>query len=87
MSPDPWPAKLPMRARPSPTRRATRVSWRASSGMSVHDDPDAAPASLRWHAARVEQPADGHARDAELAEPAEVGEHEDAEGPDAVDHP
>ena len=44
MSPLPWWATEPTRPSPSPTRRATRSSWRASSGMSVstmpmHDPP------------------------------------------------
>ncbi len=34
-SPEPLPAKLPMRPRPSAARRAMRFSWCGSSGASV----------------------------------------------------
>ena len=39
MSPLPWWATEPILPSPNPTRRATRSSWRASSGMSVNTMP------------------------------------------------
>ena len=89
MSPEPWPATLPTRASPSPTRRATRVSWRASSGMSVATTPMQLPASLATGGQLrfvVERRADRAAGDAQLAAAAEVGEHQHADRAEAVEH-
>ena len=78
--------------RPGPGRgrRAARpVSWRASSGMSVITSPMQLPPSPRPASAcsSSSAAADRPACDAELAAAAEVGEHEHADGAEAVEHP
>ena len=84
MSPLPLPAMPPVRAMPRPARRASRCSWRASSGASVAMTKMTEPLSGRWRsgptASRVtlgdQRRADAHAVDDQLLEPAVVRERQ-----------
>ena len=85
--PLPWWATEPVRARPSPARRASRCSWAPCSGASVATTAMQLPASRdRAAPGPAQEPADGHAVDPQVGRRAEVREHEDADGRPRLGH-
>ena len=74
ISPLPWCAVEPVRARPSPTRRASRSQPSGSTGASVTTTPMHEPAGFSGPAHVLgQQPPDRHAVDGEPGPLAEVG--------------
>ena len=80
ISPLPWWATEPVRARPRPARRARRSSWAGCSGASVATTAMQLPAGGRGSMPVADRREDRHAVDPQILCRAEVREHEHADG-------